>query len=50
MPQSSGSESLKRSGSLEIFFNVYLFLRERNKEGGGVEREGDPESEAGSRL
>ena len=41
-----------------IFFNVYLFLRDREterqreteSEGGGAEREGDTESEAGSRL
>ena len=40
-----------------IFFNVYLFLRERERgrerEGereAGAEREGDTESEAGSRL
>ena len=35
------------------FFNVYLFLREgerQNMSRGGAEREGDPESEAGSRL
>ena len=35
-------------------FNVYLFLREREREksmsGEGVERKGDTESEAGSRL
>ena len=32
-------------------FNVYLFLRERQSvSGGGAEREGDTESEAGSRL
>ena len=32
------------------FFNVYLFLRERQSaSSGGVEREGDTESEAGSR-
>ena len=30
-----------------VFFNVYLFLREWV---GGVEREGDTESEAGFRL
>ena len=30
---------------LVFFFNVYLFLR-----GGGVRREGDTESEAGSGL
>ena len=33
------------------FFNVYLFLREREREcvsRGGAEREGDAESEAGS--
>ena len=36
-----------------FFFNVYLFLREgerRSLSGGGTEREGDTESEAGSRL
>ena len=36
-----------------IFFNVYLFLRERERQsasGGGAERTGDRESEAGSRL
>ena len=37
------------------FFNVYLFLRERERERqrasrGGAEKEGDTESEAGSRL
>ena len=35
------------------FFNVYLFLRERERQsvnGGGAEREGDIESEACSRL
>ena len=33
------------------FFNAYLFLRERQSmSGGGAEREGDTESEAGSRL
>ena len=35
----------------KIFFNVYLFLRERqSRSGGGAEREGDTESEAGYRL
>ena len=37
----------------KIFFNVYLFLRERVRHSmsrGGPEREGDTESEAGSRL
>ena len=43
------------SPSFKVFvFNVYLVLREREREracGGGVlEREGDTESEAGSRL
>ena len=36
-----------------IFLNVYLFLRERQKQNvsrGGAEREGDTEPEAGSRL
>ena len=33
------------------FFNVYLFLRERQSASrGGAETEGDKESEAGSRL
>ena len=35
------------------FFNAYLFLTERKRQstsGGGAEREGDPEFEAGSRL
>ena len=40
---------------LKILFNVYLFLRERERERqsvsrGGAEREGDTGSEAGSRL
>ena len=37
----------------KIFFNVYLFLRQRKTErewGTDREREGDTESEAGSRL
>ena len=37
----------------KFFFNVYLFLRQRVRQsvkGGGPEREGDTESEAGSRL
>ena len=37
----------------KIFFNVCLFLRESERQsmsGGGAEREGDTESEAGSRL
>ena len=35
-----------------FFFNLYLFLKERETEGewGGAEREGDTESETGSRL
>ena len=37
--------------SLLFFFNVCLFLREtQSVNGGGAEREGDTESEAGSRL
>ena len=32
----------------KIFFNIYSFLREKDR--GGAEREGDTESEAGSRL
>ena len=37
----------------KIFFNVYLCLRDRDRRsasGRGAEREGDTESEAGSRL
>ena len=39
----------------KFFFNfyIYLFLRDRERQstsGGGAEREGDPESKAGSRL
>ena len=36
-----------------LFFNIYLILRERERErtsGGGAGREGDTESEAGSRF
>ena len=34
-----------------VFFNVYSFLRDRESaSGGGAEREGDTESEAGSAL
>ena len=36
-----------------LIFNVYLFLRARERNsasGGGTEKEGDTESEAGSRL
>ena len=34
-----------------FFFNVYLFLGQRESmNGGGAEREGDTESETGSRL
>ena len=44
------------SGELKkIFFSIFIFERERQRERqsvsrGGAEREGDPESEAGSRL
>ena len=35
----------------KIFFNAYLFLKERERESrAGAEREGDAESEGGSRL
>ena len=34
-----------------FFFNTYLLMRERwSASGGGAEREGDTESETGSRL
>ena len=36
-----------------LFFKVYLFLRDRDRQSvcrGGAEREGDTESEAGSGL
>ena len=38
---------------LNFFFNVYLFFWDRERQsmnGGGAEREGDTESETGSRL
>ena len=38
---------------LETFFNVYLFLKEKERQstsGGGAESEGDTESEENSRL
>ena len=38
---------------LKIFFNIYSSLRDRERQnvsGGEAEREGDTESEAGSRL
>ncbi|XP_058588808.1 rho family-interacting cell polarization regulator 2 isoform X3 [Neofelis nebulosa] len=36
---------------LKLYFNVYLFLREKQRvSGGGAESKGDTESEAGSRL
>ena len=41
------------SQHFQIFFNVYLILRERERERmsrGGAETEGDIESEAGSKL
>ena len=35
----------------KIFFNVYFWERDRQRtSGGGAEREGDTESEAGSRI
>ena len=56
-PAHALSLSLKNESTLKkkIFFNVSLFLRERGSEiecgwGRGREREGDTESEAGSRL
>ena len=49
------TDSLVNVGGSSIFFfnffNVYLFLRQRQSVSrGGAEREGDTESEAGSRL
>ena len=50
-------DKVRRMTMYLIFFNVYLLLRERERErvrqsvsGGRAEREGDTESEAGSRL
>ena len=45
----------KEEGGLfkKIFFNVYLFLRDRGRQSlsrGGTKREGDTEPKAGSRL
>ena len=52
-----GTGSLLFSGSCEsrflFCFNVYSFLKDRERQSisrGGAEREGDTESEAGSRL
>ena len=49
---SFGSNSILIKGDLKT--NVYLFLREKERgqsvSRGGAEREGDIESEAGSRL
>ena len=44
---------IKANVSFSFFFNIYLFLKERERQTvreGGVGREGDTESEAGSRL
>ena len=41
------------TNNLKNFFDVYLFLRKRERQSmsrGGAERVGDTESEAGSRL
>ena len=50
MCQALGSVALNSLLLFILFFNVYLFLRERDRGGGGAKREGDTESEAGSRL
>ena len=47
------SSSNKSFFAFLIFFNVYSFLKDRERQStsrGGAEREGDTESEAGSRL
>ena len=53
-PTSDGRGDLfVMTSKVEFFLNVYLFLRERERQSvsrGGAEREGDTESEAGSRL
>ena len=36
--------------SLQIFFLMFIYEREQSESRGGAEREGDTESEAGSRL
>ena len=47
---SSDFPKLSRLSLLKFFFNVYLFLRQRQSMNGrGAEREGDTESEAGSK-
>ena len=46
-------KSQEHSRKLFNFFNIYLFLRDRERQstsGGGEEREGDTESKAVSRL
>ena len=45
-----GTNPIHESFTL-FFFNIYLFLRQRESMNrGGAEREGDTESETGSRL
>ena len=39
-----------KASKKNFLFNVYLFLRERECEWGGADREGDTESEAACRL
>ena len=47
----AGKNTVTFSFFLIFFFNVYLFLGQRESmNGGGAEREGDTESETGSRL
>ena len=55
MKRASGLEFTGKEvwGVILFFFNVHLFLTERERQsmsGGGAEREGNTESEAGSRL
>ena len=56
MPQWGGwhgsrEEAVNSNDFNFFFFNVYFCVRERQSmNGGGAEREGDTESEAGSRL
>ena len=47
------SPCCKTDAVFNFFFNIYLFLRDRERHsvnGRGAEREGDTESEAGSQL
>ena len=50
-PSPALSRSLSKINIKKNLFNIYLFLRDRERAGGGEgQREGDTESKAGSRI